>query len=143
MQKDKSDQEQLLALHQLTIEAHLQNDVEIMLKDEEDDYVVGNRGVVTRPTKVERRQQFEPYFAGTTFEIYRDEIPPIVKVSEDGTLGWVIAQVYVRGEQDAGEGEKAPLEFGSSWIELYEKRNGRWIRMGNVSNIKSLELVTS
>jgi hypothetical protein len=62
-----------------------------------------------------------------------------VKVSNDGTLGWVISQVYVRGEQDTGGGEMARIEFESSWIELYEKRNGRWLRVGNVSNIRTLE----
>ena len=29
------------------------------------------------------------------------------------------------------------IEFDSAWIELYEKRNGRWVRIGNVSNIRS------
>jgi hypothetical protein len=30
-----------------------------------------------------------------------------------------------------------PLEFISAWIELYEKRDGRWWRIGNVSNFKT------
>lgn len=134
-----TDEEQLLALHQEAIEAHLRNDVEIMLRDEEDDYVVGSRGEVSYPTKPERRARLGPYLKATAFEVYRDEIPPIVKVSQDGTLGWVICQVYVKGQQDTGEGEMAQLEFNSSWIELYEKRNGRWVRTGNVSNIRPLQ----
>lgn len=137
MNPKSTDKEQLLALHRAAIEAHLENDVEIMLKDEAEDYVMGNRGIVTRPTISERRQQLGPYLKATTFEVYRDEIPPIVKVSEDGTLGWVVCQVYVRGKQESGAGEVANLEFGSSWIELYEKRDGRWVRVGNVSNIKT------
>ena len=131
-----SEEQQLLALHQKAIDGHLQNDVEILLEDEHEDYVIGSRGGVFHPTKDERRQQLGPYLKATKFEVYRDEIPPIVKVSDDGTLGWVVCQVYVKGEQDAGEGEIANVEFFSSWIELYEKRNGRWIRTGNVSNIR-------
>lgn len=131
-----SDESQLLALHEAAIEAHLQNDIEIMLQDEEEDYVIGSRGEVFRPSLEERRQMLGPYLAATTFELYRDEIRPIVKVSKDGTLGWVIVQVYARGEQDIGGGELASVEFASAWIELYEKRNGRWVRVGNVSNIR-------
>jgi hypothetical protein len=134
-----TDEQQLLALHQRAIDGHLQNDVEILLRDEEEDYVIGSRGGVFHPTKEERRQQLGPYIKATRFEVYKDEIPPIVKVSVDGTLGWVICQILVRGEQDAGDGETAEVAFNSAWIELYEKRNGRWIRMGNVSNIRPLD----
>jgi hypothetical protein len=138
MNLESTDEELLLALHKAAIEAHLQNDIEIMLKDEEEDYILGSRGEVFRPSLEERRQMLSPYLAATTFDVYRDEIRPIVKVSEDGTLGWVVVQVYVRGEQDTGGGEMASVEFDSAWIELYEKRNGRWIRVGNVSNIRPL-----
>jgi hypothetical protein len=134
-----TDEQQLLALHQRAIDGHLQNDVEILLRDEEEDYVIGSRGGVFHPTKEERRQQLGPYIKATRFEVYKDEIPPIVKVSVDGTLGWVICQMLVRGEPDAGDGETAEGAFNSAWIELSEKRNGRWIRMGQVSNIRPLD----
>lgn len=134
------DEEQLLALHQTTIEAHLKNDVEMLLKDDaEDGYVMSGRGIISRPSKQDVRQRLGTYLKATQFEVYRDEVSPIVKVAKDGTLGWVICQVYVRGEQDTGGGIMARVEFESSWIELYEKRNGRWLRIGNVSNIRAME----
>ena len=49
---------------------------------------------------------------------------------------WVIVQVQARGLQVTEQGGKKPLEFVSAWIELYEKRNGRWYRVGNVSNFR-------
>jgi hypothetical protein len=137
---EMKDEEQLLALHRTVIEAHLKNDVEMLLKDDaEDGYVMSGRGSISRPSKQDVRKRLGSYLKVTQFEIYRDEVSPIVKVSNDGTLGWVISQVYVRGEQDTGGGEMARIEFESSWIELYEKRNGRWLRVGNVSNIRTLE----
>jgi hypothetical protein len=48
----------------------------------------------------------------------------------------VIVQVEAKGEQTQPDGTVAPLEFVSSWISLYEKRNGRWVGIGNVSNFK-------
>ena len=130
------DEGRLLTLHQRALAAHLQSDVEALLADEADDYVVANRGEVRRPTRAERRALLGPYLASTRFEVYRDLVPPIVEVSADGTLGWVIVQVEARGEQRTEDGEGRPVEFVSAWIELYEKRDGRWLRVGNVSNFR-------
>ena len=62
---------------------------------------------------------------------------PAARVSRDGSLGWVIVQVRARGLQTTATGSTEVLEFTSAWIELYEKRDGRWLRIGNVSNFKS------
>ena len=132
-----SDADLLLTLHKAVLEAHLHSDVEALLIDEGDDYIVASRGEVSRPNKDERRQRLGPYLQATTFQVYRDEVPPTVKVSQDGTLGWVIVQIYARGEQVTPDGETRPLEFVSAWIELYEKSDGRWWRTGNVSNFRS------
>ena len=56
-------------------------------------------------------------------------VDPVVRVSDDGTLGWVICQVKIAGSQ----GDES---FSSvwAWIELYAKVDGTWKRVGNVSN---------
>jgi hypothetical protein len=61
-------------------------------------------------------------------------IPPVVRVSNDNSLGWVIAQVRAAGVQTTKDGASRPLSFESAWIELYERRDGKWLRVGNVSN---------
>jgi hypothetical protein len=131
-----SDTEQLLALHEEVLRAHRESNVDLLLAAEEDDYVVANRGEITRPDRKARREGLGPYLRETRFSKYVDKVPPIVKVSSDGSLGWVIVQVEARGEQTTSTGTVKPLEFVSAWIELYEKRNGRWVRVGNVSNFK-------
>jgi len=132
-----TDLDLLRALHEKVIRAHRQNDVELLLEDEAADYVVANRGEVTRPSLDERRQRLGSYLRKTTFQEYRDLTAPLIRVSGDGTLGWVMVQVQARGLQTTQGGQKEPLEFVSAWIELYEKRGGRWFRVGNVSNFKS------
>lgn len=135
-QAPESETSRLLALHQTVLQAHLQGDIELLLQDEPDDYVIASRGTVSHPDKAARRQRLGAYLAATHFDTYRDETPPVVTVSADGTLGWVIVQVYAQGQQTAVAGTTTPLEFVSAWIELYEKRDGRWLRIGNVSNFK-------
>ena len=127
---------QLLALHQKALEAHMKSDIAMLLEDESEDYVVVSNGEVSSPTKKEREAFLGPYLRATRFESYKDLIPPIVHLSPDGKLGWVIAQISAKGVQKKADGTDGKLEFICAWIELYENRNGRWLRTGNVSNFK-------
>jgi hypothetical protein len=126
----------LLAAHKNVLRAHLEGDLESWMAGESEDYVVVNRGEVTFPTKAERRARLGPYLQNTTFTKYRDLIEPIVKVSDDGTLGWVIVQVEIAGTREMPNGDAVPVDSVWGWIELYEKRDGTWINVGNVSNMQ-------
>ena len=75
--------------------AHRAGDVSLLLAREPDDCVVASRGEVTFPSLEERRERFTRYLGATRFEKYEDLIQPVVQVSPDGRLGWVIAQVGV------------------------------------------------
>lgn len=127
---------QLLAAHQQVIQAHLNKDVPTWLDGEADQYLSANRGEITYPTKTERAAMRQPYLEQTEFSEYRDLIPPIIKVSADGTLGWVVAQVKVVGVRTMPDGQEIAFEAVWAWIELYEKIDGRWLCTGNVSNAK-------
>jgi hypothetical protein len=133
----RSAEQELLDLHRGVLEAHLKSDVDALLAPESDDYLSVNRGEISRPTKRERADRLGPYLRSTRFEVYEDMVPPVVTVSPDQKLGWVAVQVRARGVQAKPDGTQAPVEFQSAWIELYEKRSGRWVRTGNVSNFKS------
>ena len=124
----------LLALHEEAMEAHRQSDVELLLRAEADDFVLVNRGEVSYPGLAQRRQSLGTYLRGVRFAEYIDTTAPVVHVSADGGTGWVIARVRARGTEVAGAGRS--MQFESAWIELYEKRDGRWRRVGNVSNFK-------
>jgi len=130
-----SDADLLRALHEKTMRAHRESRVEMLLEDQAAEMVIVNRGAVTRPSLEERRTGFGSYFGRTTFSEYRDLVDPMVTVSRDGTLGWVIVQVGAKGVQTE-DGARKPVEFVSAWVELYEKRNGRWYGVGNVSNFR-------
>jgi hypothetical protein len=118
------------------MQAHRESNVDLLLRAEAPDSVSANRGQITQPTLDARRARFQQYLATTRFSEYVDLVPPIVRVSNDGSLGWVIVQVRAAGVQSAPDGSSQPLAFESAWIELYEHREGRWYRVGNVSNFK-------
>lgn len=134
--KVRDDERELLRLHEAVLEAHRKSDVEMFLSSAREPFVMANRGAITRPTIEELRSRLGPYLERTRFSVYRDQVPPVVKVSADGSLGWVIVQVEARGEQTTEDGTIVPVEFVSAWIELYEKRDGNWVAIGNLSNFK-------
>lgn len=131
-----SAEARLRALHEKVMRAHRESNVDLLLEDEAADYVVASRGEITHPTIEQRRERFGAYLGATTFSEYRDAVEPVVSVSADGTLGWVVVQVEAKGQQRTGPDALEPVEFVSAWIELYEKRDGKWQRTGNVSNFK-------
>jgi hypothetical protein len=130
----ESERQTLLRLHQGILDAHRHNDLDAWMDTESDDYVMVSQGEVHTPDKVSRRERLAPYLANTTFRTYEDLVPPIVRISDDATLAWLIAQVHVVGTQHRPNGTDVDFDVVWAWIELYEKRDGRWLRTGNVSN---------
>ena len=131
-----SDEQALRALHATILRAHRENDLKAWLAGEADRFVLVNRGEITYPSKAERESILGPYLKKTKFREYRDAVPPVVQISKDGSLGWLIAQVTAAGVQTDAAGAEKPIAFTSAWIELYEKQGGRWVGVGNVSNFK-------
>ncbi len=101
---------------------------------EADEYVSVNGGRVTFPSSDDRRQAREPYLASATFTAYQDLRRPVVRVSEDGSLGWLIAEVQVQGAQRGEDGRETPIDAIWAWVELYERGPEGWRVVGNTSN---------
>ncbi|MBT4602590.1 MAG: hypothetical protein HOC28_05610 [Bacteroidetes Order II. Incertae sedis bacterium] len=66
--------------------------------------------------------------------MYRDLSSPIVRLSEDGTLGWIIAEVETVGWAARADGTIEDISEIWAWIELYQKSSEGWQMTGNVSN---------
>ncbi len=101
-----------------------------------DSFFSVDRGEVSFPSAAEREAMFRSYLGATTFTEYRDLRKPIVRVSGDGSLAWMVVQVEVSGTQRAPSGAERSLEFVSAWVMLYEKRDGEWVRAGVASTFK-------
>ncbi len=124
----------LLQMHADAIRFHLEHDVEGWLEREHPVQLVAGRGQIFFPTVEQRRSMRENYLDNTDFTAYRDLVTPVVRVADDLSQGWLMAQVEVAGKQRTEDGEE---EFRSvwAWIELFERDgNGDWTWVGNVSN---------
>jgi hypothetical protein len=131
---DVSESERTLrAMHDAVIAHHLDDNVDAWMAMEANTLTIGSRGAL-RESGPERAEQRRAYLGATTFDYYRDMTPPLVRVADDCSVGWVMVQVEAAGTGRAESGELTPFSFQSSWIELYERRDGRWLAIGNVSN---------
>lgn len=135
----EAEKRRLLALHEAFKAAHVRGDAGTILQRLAEDYVRVSRGEVTHPEHGDMAFRMEDYLGRTTFSEYRDLRAPIVRVSDDGTLGWVIVELQARGVQAGSDGTEEPLEFVCAWISLFEKRDGEWMMTGDVSTFRPRE----
>jgi hypothetical protein len=126
--------EALRSAHAELIRAHVENLPDLWMSLESADYVSANGGTISFPSLAERRAQRTAYLTSARFTAYRDVREPIVRVSYDGSLGWLIAEVEIAGTLAGPNGSRTPFEEVWAWVELYEKTDEGWKLVGNVSN---------
>jgi ketosteroid isomerase-like protein len=117
----------LLELHASVRRAHFETDAEAVVAHDADEWINVRDATIIRRRRDEMAAFFREYFAGATYHEWDDVEPPIVSVSDDGTMAWMIVHVRVRRTADDGE-----LRFMYAGIETYEKRDGRWVKVVEV-----------
>ena len=92
-----------------------------------------SKGAVKTSTREQTLERFRNYLPHARFDRYEDIGEPIVRVSKDGTLAWVIATVRIEGQMKSGPEAGASLNSTWAWILLLERQGDRWMRVGTVS----------
>ncbi len=127
---------EILELHKSTIEAHLSNNVDFLVRNLSGDFMSVSNGEIDYPTKEELRSEFSSYLNNTEFSEYTDLREPIIGFSKDGSVAWSVVQVKVTGRRTMDDGTQRDLDFTCAWITLYEREGSRWIKLAEVSNFK-------
>lgn len=132
-----TDEQKLLRLHRIAMDAHFFGDPQMMQGTFGAEGVVVSRGEVYPTDRAGSEAMMERIFSSRDYTRYDDLIRPIVMISDDGSLGWVIVQISAEGVRFDENGQPSePLEFTSAWISMFEKVEGDWKQIGNVSNFK-------
>jgi hypothetical protein len=63
--------------------------------------------------------------------------PPIVRISKDASMAWVIVRVKVRRTQKDISGKENETKFIYAGIMTYEKQNNKWMAIANVSTFEA------
>jgi hypothetical protein len=133
---DAADRDAILALHAQMLKSHTEANPELFLQDSAEDFFSVFNGDIRREPRERRLQSLRNLFGRIRFTEYVDLVPPEVRVSPDGKLAWLVAQTKAAGVRRDESGAEQPIEYVTAWVVLFEKRDGRWTRMGVSSFIR-------
>ena len=128
-----ADRAALLRLHAVAQTAHLEKRPDLLVASFADSFLNISRGAVTLRTPAESRARFQAYFQRSTFLEWADLAPPLIRMSPDGQMAYVIVQKRVRLTALDSAGVPRPEHTLFAWVELYEKQGGRWTLMAVAS----------
>jgi ketosteroid isomerase-like protein len=127
---------ELLALHQAARRAHFNRDVDAILANIGPDFTFVREGKIRAMSHDDVRKQFTEYFRGTEFSAWDDLEPPIIHISPDGQMGWMIVRVRIAYTKTDASGAKSKEDAVMAWMSVYEKRDGKWLHFANASTFE-------
>lgn len=127
---------ELLRLHKQGREAHYKTDVEMLLANSPEESFSVSAGKVNRPRKADVRRMFTGYFRDAKYYEWDDTEPPVVRVSKDASMAWMITRVRVRRVQKDKSGKEVEEKFVYAGLTTYEKQGGKWVRAANASTFE-------
>jgi hypothetical protein len=135
LEKEKAE---LLRIHKSDREAHFKTDVDALLENSPEEFISVGRGKINRSSKDDARKMFTGYFRDAKYYEWDDVEEPIVRISNDASMAWMINRTRVRRVQKKPDGAEQEEKFVYAGIMTYEKRDGRWVRVANVSTAEQL-----
>ena len=121
-----ADRAELLRLHELARTAHLEARPDLMVASFADTLLEISDGLVSLRSREQNRVRFQRYFDRVKFQQWDDIAPPRIRISPDGRMAYVIVQKSVRLSPAGGTGSTQPEHTVFAWVEIYEKRAGKW-----------------
>lgn len=107
-------------------QAHLRTDADLLVEHIAENLLSVDAGQVTPQSREEIRQMFASYFEGALYHAWEDLEPPVIRVSSDGSMAWVVRRVRVDREEPDGAGGRRRREFTSAYTSTFEKIDGEW-----------------
>ena len=133
LEKEKTE---LLRLHKLDREAHFKTNVDLLLATAPEEFISVARGKISRSTKEDARKMFTGYFRDAKYYEWDDLEEPITRISNDASMAWMIVRTRIRRVQRNPDGTEKEEKAVYAGIMTYEKRDGRWVRVANVSTFE-------
>ena len=124
---------ELLAIHKDARRAHFEHDVDAILAGTSESFTSVRDGEIQVQSRADVRKQFTQYFQGTQFIAWDDLEPPIIHVSPDGKIGWMIVRVRIAYTKTDASGAQSKEDTVMAWMSVYEKHGGKWLHVANAS----------
>lgn len=125
----------LMAVHAQDRQAHMTTNPQLILAHAGGEHIYVRDGQITRKSREQVESDFARVFAGATYQEWDDLEPPIVSVSDDASMGWMIVRTRVRRTVHDGDTQEQQ-QFVYAGIMTYAKHDGVWVRVANVSTFE-------
>jgi hypothetical protein len=127
---------ELLAVHQAARRAHFDRDVDSIVAGMGTEFTTAHEGTIRVMSREDVRKQFTEYFRGAEFSAWDDLEPPIIRVSPDGKMGWMIIRVRIAYTKTEASGATSKENTVMAWMSAYEKQDGKWLLVANATTAK-------
>jgi hypothetical protein len=131
-----SAKEELLAIHHSARRAHFNRDVGSIVAGMSPEFTTVHEGTIRVMSREDVRKQFTEYFRGAEFSAWDDLEPPMIRVSPDGKMGWMIVRVRIAYTKTDAGGATSKEDTVMAWMSAYEKREGKWLLVANATTSK-------
>lgn len=123
---DDNDINQIKALLEQSRKAHFDGDPDLLVSNFTDSIISINAGKVSISAPGQVKQGMGDYLRNTHFIKWDDEVPPIIRISEDKTMAYaVIRKLVVIKEKNAPAA--APADTSRyAWVSIYRKVGNDW-----------------
>jgi len=132
MTSQEQNIKELRSIHALDRQAHFDTDVKSATSFFTDNYIYVRDGEIHHLSLSNLESMYSNYFLGAIFNEWDDLEQPIIHVSGDGTMAWVIEHFRIRITRQE---DNRPIQQISEYsgITIYEKNSGKWLRAANAS----------
>ncbi len=123
----EADLRALEALHANQRAAHLGKQAELLVGMFTEPLLQIKDGEIREVSREAGLRRTKAYFAGADFLEWDDIAKPKIRISDDGTMAYVLVQKRVRLlSDDDGDGQLIEEHTVFAWMEAWEKIDGTW-----------------
>jgi hypothetical protein len=124
---------ELLAIHQAARRAHFNRDVDFIVEGMASEFTTVHEGNIRVMSREDVRKRFTEYFCGAEFSAWDDLEPPVIRISPDGKMGWMIVRVRIAYTKADAGGKRSKEDTVMAWMSAYEKHDGKWLLVANAT----------
>ena len=122
----ESETKEVLNAEAKAREYHFKKNVKALIASFSKDFISINKGKIEKPTYDESFKKFDSYFKSVEFIKWDNNMPPIVRFSDDGSIAYVAVDKLVIVKFDDEKGNKVSDTTNFAWLSVFKKQGGRW-----------------
>jgi hypothetical protein len=129
----EKEKQRLLATYKEDRRAHILGDFVYIQNNRVDSFLSVHDGAIYKFNRQQTKDSMQRFFKRAQYDNWDDVEQPVINVSEDGSMAWLIYKIYVRRSEQNKQGSITQEEFIRAGINTYVKSDGRWMKTADVS----------